>query len=70
MGPVKSAVRYIGNQYIIIVINYITKWVEVKALCDNRTKSAIKFIYGKIITCFGYPTHFANDQCSHFIKNY
>jgi hypothetical protein len=32
MGPIKLAVRYTGNQYIIITIDYTTKWVEAKAL--------------------------------------
>ncbi len=61
MGPIKPMARYIGNQYIIVVIDYTTKWVEAKALCDNTTKSIVKFIYEQIITCFGYPTHLASD---------
>jgi hypothetical protein len=43
MGPIKLTSRYIENQYIIVTINYIIKWVELKALCDNTTKSATKF---------------------------
>jgi hypothetical protein len=61
MGPIKLATKYIGNQYIIVAIHYTTKWVEVKAFCDNTTKSTIKFIYEQIIICFGYPTHLVSD---------
>ncbi len=45
MGLVKLVVKYIENQYIIIAIDYITKWVEAKAFCDNMAKSIAKFIY-------------------------
>jgi hypothetical protein len=41
MGLVKPVVRYTENQYIIVATDYITKWVEVKALCDNMAKSIV-----------------------------
>jgi len=46
--------------------NYIIKWVEVKALQDNTTKSMLKFLYEHIVTHFGCPTHLVSDQGSHF----
>ncbi len=61
MGLVKLVVKYIENQYIIIAIDYITKWVEAKAFCDNMAKSITKFIYEQIIIRFGYSTHLVND---------
>jgi hypothetical protein len=48
MGLVKFAARYIGNQYIIITTNYITKSVEAKALHHNTAKSTVKFILNKL----------------------
>jgi len=68
MELVKLATRYTRNQYIIVTIDYTTKWVKAKALCDNTTKSTAKFIYEQIIICFGCPTHLVSDQGSHFIN--
>jgi hypothetical protein len=39
MGLVKLATKYIKNQYIIVAIDYTTKWLKVKALQDNMAKS-------------------------------
>jgi hypothetical protein len=70
MGSIKLATRYTGNKYIIVLTNYIIKWVRAKALWDNTAKSTTKFIYEQIITHFGCLTHLVSDQCCHFIKNY
>jgi hypothetical protein len=70
LGPIKPPTHYIGNQYIIIAIDYMIKWVEVKALRDNIAKSIAKFLYENIITCFDCPTHLVNDQGNHFINNF
>jgi hypothetical protein len=50
-------------------LDYMTKWVEVKALCNNTTKNIAKFLYENIITQFGYLTHLVNDQRCRFINN-
>jgi hypothetical protein len=57
MGLNKLVIRYTGNQYIIVTTDHTTKWVKAKALRDNTSKCAIKFIYEQIITRFGCPTH-------------
>ncbi len=68
MGCIKPITKNTNNQYIIIATNYTTKWVEAKAFRNNTSKITTKFIYENIITRFGCPTHFVNDQWSHFIN--
>jgi glutathionyl-hydroquinone reductase len=69
MGPIKPLAHYIGNQYIIIAIDYTTKWVEVKALRDKTTISIVENLYENIIKQFNCPTHLVGDQGNHFINN-
>jgi hypothetical protein len=39
-----------NNQYIIVVIDYATKWVEAKALRTNIAIINAKFLYDHILT--------------------
>ncbi len=68
MQPIKPITKNIGNQYIILAIDYTTEWVEAKVISDNTTKSTTKFNYENIIIRFGCPTHFVSDQGNHFIN--
>ena len=38
-----------GNRYIVICIDYMTKWVEAKPLSDKSAKQVAWFLYEEII---------------------
>nr|GEY70886.1 reverse transcriptase domain-containing protein [Tanacetum cinerariifolium] len=66
MGPFPSSR---GNKYILVAVDYLSKWVEVKALPTNDARVVCKFLKSLFVR-FGTPqaiisdrgTHFCNDQ--------
>nr|GEU88324.1 reverse transcriptase domain-containing protein [Tanacetum cinerariifolium] len=66
MGPFPSS---IGNKYILVVVDYLSEWVEAKALPINDARVVCKFLKN-LFARFGTPraiisdrgTHFCNDQ--------
>ncbi|GKB51551.1 reverse transcriptase domain-containing protein [Tanacetum coccineum] len=66
MGPFSSSH---GNKYILVAVDYLSKWVETKALPTNDARVVVKFLKS-LFARFGTPraiisdrgTHFCNDQ--------
>ena len=55
-----------GNVYIFLVIDYVSKWVEVIATQKNDAKTIVQFIHKTIFTRFATPRCILNDEGSHF----
>ncbi|MCO5561815.1 hypothetical protein L7F22_015439 [Adiantum nelumboides] len=54
-------------QYIIVAIDYLTKWVEAKATTKNDAKATAQFLYENIFTRYGLPIEIVSDKGTHFI---
>ena len=67
MGPFKKVTPR-KNQYVIVATDYVTKWVEAKALHDNTAKSTAWFLFNQVISRFGFPLEIVSDQGSHFFN--
>nr|GEY90609.1 reverse transcriptase domain-containing protein [Tanacetum cinerariifolium] len=74
MGPLPSSK---GNKYILVAVDYLSKWVEAKVLPTNDARVVVKFLKS-LFSRFGTPkaiisdrgTHFCNDQFSRVMAKY
>jgi hypothetical protein len=58
VGLIKPIGWFIGNKYILVAIDYATKWVEAKAFKTNIAAIIIKNLYGimRNYVCQNYIT--------------
>ncbi|GJT21704.1 reverse transcriptase domain-containing protein [Tanacetum coccineum] len=74
MGPFPSSR---GNKYILVAVDYLSKWVEAKALPINDARVVVKFLKS-LFARFGTPraiisdrgTHFCNDKFAKVMSKY
>nr|GFA29198.1 reverse transcriptase domain-containing protein [Tanacetum cinerariifolium] len=74
MGPFPNSK---GNKYILVAVDYLSKWVEAKALPTNDARVVVKFLKS-VFFRFGTPkaiisdhgTHFCNDQFAKVMSKY
>jgi hypothetical protein len=69
IGPIKLAGRLTRNKYILVAIDYATKWVEAKAFKTNVVVVIAKFMYEYILTRFGCPLTIVTNQGINFIND-
>ena len=63
MGPFPTS---FGNQYILLVVDYVSKWVEVIACPRNDANTVVGFIQRNILSRFRAPRTIISNKGSHF----
>ena len=60
LGPFPWAT---GNRkFVLVAVDYFTKWVEAEALANIRDVDVKKFVWKNIITKFGVPNSLISDN--------
>nr|KYP35931.1 hypothetical protein KK1_042990 [Cajanus cajan] len=63
VGPLPSSY---SNEYILVSVDYVSKWVEAMATQKADARTVIKFLKKNIFTRFGTPRVLISDDGSHF----
>src|ERR1044071_5989007 len=66
IGPLPETKR--GNKYIIVAMDYLTRWPEARAMPAATALEASKFIYEDIICRHGIMDIIHTDQRTHFVN--
>nr|GEV54731.1 reverse transcriptase domain-containing protein [Tanacetum cinerariifolium]GEV54737.1 reverse transcriptase domain-containing protein [Tanacetum cinerariifolium] len=65
MGPFSSSR---GNKYILVAVDYLSKWVEARTLPTNDARVVIKFLKS-LFARFGTPRAIISDHGTHFCND-
>ena len=66
MGPFPSSC---SNEYILVAVDYVSRWVEALATPKADGKTVIKFLKKNIFSRFGTPRVLISDGGSHFVNS-
>ena len=65
MGPFPPS---LGKKYILLVVDYVSKWVEAVTLPTNDAKVVTNFLKNNIFSRFGILRDLISDEGTHFLN--
>ena len=63
MGPFLPSY---GNLYILLIVDYVSKWVEFVVCLRNDANTIVGFVQRNILNIYGALRTIINDEGSHF----
>ena len=66
MGPLPKTLK--GNRYVIVAVDYFTKWAEATAVEEADAQTVVRFIHTDIITRHGVPKEITSDRGTEFLN--
>ena len=67
LGPFPSSYN---NKYILLAMDYLSKWVEAISTQTNDAKVVLKYLKKNILTSFETPRGLLSDDGSHFCNKW
>ena len=67
VGPINLESK--KKRYILVCTDYVTKWVEAKAVPRATEQVVVDFLHEDIFTQFGIPREIVTDQGTQFTSH-
>jgi hypothetical protein len=67
MGPFPNSYGYL---YILVAVDYVSKWVEAIACKTNDHRVVLQFLKDNVFAPFGTPRAVISDGGKHFCNNF
>ena len=67
MGPLPRSAA--GNKFIVVVVDYFTKWPEAFAVPDQKAETVAEGFVRHVVSRFGVPREIHTDQGTNFESN-
>ncbi|MCO5585566.1 hypothetical protein L7F22_039501 [Adiantum nelumboides] len=68
VGPITLTSRH-GTAYIIVAIDYLTKWSKARAMRSDDARTTANFLIDHVICHFGAPAELVYDRGTHFLND-
>ena len=68
VGPIALPTRYGWKRYILVAMDYATKWTEAAAAKTNDAATVARFLYENIISWYGCSKELISDRDKYFLN--
>ena len=58
-----------GNKYVVVFLDYLTKWVEAFPIQDQRAETVAKLLVEEVVCRYGAPERLLSDRGSNFMSD-
>ena len=64
----KLPLTYDGNQYVVVFLDYLTKWVEAFPIPDQQAETVARLLVEEVVCRYGAPERLLSDRGSNFMS--
>ncbi|CDH61176.1 hypothetical protein RO3G_01741 [Lichtheimia corymbifera JMRC:FSU:9682] len=70
VGPFGKEATAQGNRYILVAVDYLTRWSVARAVPDITETTTAEFLNEQVVVNYGVPNYILTDRGSNFTSGY